>query len=88
MDTDLIDECVKTIDLIEGNEEHIPDEKIKAMRQNVDQKYKDWQSVLALLVMLGVGGSATAFAVQAATETDRSKGQTSLSAIQFHCVHD
>lgn len=43
MDTDLINECVKTIDLIEGNEEYLPEEKIKTMRQNVDRKYRDWQ---------------------------------------------
>ncbi len=44
MDTDLIDECVKAIDLIEGNEEHIPEEKIKAMRQNVDRQYREWRN--------------------------------------------
>lgn len=43
MDTDLINECVKTIGLVEGDEEHLPEEKILAMRQNVDRKYKDWQ---------------------------------------------
>ena len=43
MDTDLINECVKAIDLIEGNEEYLPEEKIKAMRQNVDQGYRNWQ---------------------------------------------
>ncbi|MHB8073290.1 DUF4367 domain-containing protein [Desulfosporosinus fructosivorans] len=42
MDTDLIDECVKAIDLIEGKEEYLFEEKVKAMRQNVDQRYKDW----------------------------------------------
>ena len=43
MDTNLIDECVKTIGLIEGDEQHIPIEKMQAMRQNADRKYKDWQ---------------------------------------------
>lgn len=42
MDTDLIDECVKAIDLIEGKEEYLSEEKAQAMRQNVDRKYKDW----------------------------------------------
>lgn len=45
MDTDLIDECVKAIDLIEGHEGHLDQERIKAMRQKVDQKYKDWLKV-------------------------------------------
>lgn len=43
MDTDLIDECVKAIDLIEGKEEYLSEEKMKAMRQNVDRRYKDWR---------------------------------------------
>ncbi|WP_347490431.1 DUF4367 domain-containing protein [Desulfoscipio sp. XC116] len=42
MDTDLIDECVKAIDLIEGRKEHLDPEKMKAMRQKVDQKYENW----------------------------------------------
>lgn len=42
MDTDLIDECVKTIDLIEGTEEHNFEEKMKRMRNNTEQKYKKW----------------------------------------------
>lgn len=37
MDSDLINECVKTIDLIECNEEHLPEEKIRIMQRNVDQ---------------------------------------------------
>jgi hypothetical protein len=45
MDTDLIDECVKAIDLIEGHEGRLDQERIKAMRQKVDQKYKDWLKV-------------------------------------------
>ncbi|NLN49445.1 MAG: DUF4367 domain-containing protein [Clostridiales bacterium] len=45
MDTDLIDECVKAIDLIEGREEHLDQEKITAMRQKVDKQYKDWLKV-------------------------------------------
>ena len=45
MDTDLIDECVKAIDLIEGHEGHLEQERIKAMRQKVDQKYKDWLKI-------------------------------------------
>lgn len=45
MDTDLIDECIKALDLIEGREEHLDQEKMKAMRQNVGQKYKDWLRV-------------------------------------------
>ena len=45
MDTDLIDECVGTLDLIEGHEEHLDPEKIKAMRHKVDQKYEDWLKV-------------------------------------------
>ncbi len=44
MDTDLIDECVKTIDLLEGNEEHLSEEKMKEMQQNIDQKFKEWQN--------------------------------------------
>lgn len=43
MDTDLIDECVKTLDFMEGNEKHLSKEKMKALRQNIDQKYNDWQ---------------------------------------------
>lgn len=42
MDTDLIDECVKALDLIEGGEERLDQEKMRAMRHKVDQKYKDW----------------------------------------------
>jgi hypothetical protein len=42
MDTDLIDECVKALNLIEGREERLDPEKIKSMRHKVDQKYKDW----------------------------------------------
>ncbi len=42
MDTDLINECVKAIDLIEGKEEYLSEEKVQDMRQNVDLKYKDW----------------------------------------------
>ncbi|SFH31492.1 protein of unknown function [Desulfotomaculum arcticum] len=45
MDTDLIDECVKAIDLIEGHTEHLDPEKMKAMRQKVDQKYENWLKV-------------------------------------------
>ncbi|BAE84442.1 uncharacterized protein DUF4367 [Desulfitobacterium sp. LBE] len=44
MDTDLIDECIKAINLIEGKEEYLSEEKMKTMRQNVDQAYKEWQS--------------------------------------------
>lgn len=42
MDTDLIDECVKAIDLIEGKEQNLSEEKIKALRQGIDRKYEDW----------------------------------------------
>ncbi|EHQ90133.1 DUF4367 domain-containing protein [Desulfosporosinus youngiae] len=42
MDTDLIDECVKAIDLIEGKEEYLSEEKVQAMRRNVDRRYKNW----------------------------------------------
>lgn len=42
MDTDLIDECVKTIGMMEGDEQHIPEEKIQAMQQNIDRRYKEW----------------------------------------------
>ncbi|MDD2246577.1 MAG: DUF4367 domain-containing protein [Proteiniphilum sp.] len=45
MDTDLIDECVKAIDLIEGNEEHLSQEEIQTMRRKVDQRYKDWLNI-------------------------------------------
>ncbi len=45
MDTDLIDECVKAIDLIEGREENLEQEKIMAMRHKVDLQYKDWLKV-------------------------------------------
>lgn len=44
MDTDLIDECVKTIDLLESNEEHLSEEKMKGMQQNIDLKFKKWQN--------------------------------------------
>lgn len=43
MDTDLISECVKAIDLIEGNEEHLTKERITGMRQNVNLKYNGWK---------------------------------------------
>lgn len=42
MDTDLIDECVKTIGILEDDEQYIPEEKIQAMRQNIDRRYKEW----------------------------------------------
>ena len=45
MDTDLIDECVKAIDLIEGREEHLDHEKIMALRYKVDRQYEEWQKV-------------------------------------------
>ena len=45
MDSDLIDECVKAIDLIEGREEHLDHEKITAMRHKVDRQYMDWLKV-------------------------------------------
>ena len=45
MDTDLIDECVKALDLLEGREEHLDPEKIKAMRHQVGQKYEEWLKV-------------------------------------------
>ena len=45
IDTDLIDECIKTIDLIEDDENHLSKEKIEAMRRSIDQRYKDWQNV-------------------------------------------
>lgn len=44
MDTDLLDECVKAINLIEGDEGHLPEEKLKAMRQNVERDYYKWHS--------------------------------------------
>lgn len=40
MDTDLVRECVDTLNLIEGEEEKIPEEKIEKMRQNVEVQYK------------------------------------------------
>lgn len=43
MDTDLIKECVETIRLIEGDEEKLSAEKIRAMRQKIDLKYKQWR---------------------------------------------
>lgn len=46
MDTDLINECVKALELLDGTEEHLSESKIQAMRQNVDQKYRDWQKDL------------------------------------------
>jgi len=42
IDTDLIEECVKALDLIEGREERLDPEKMAAMRREVDQRYKDW----------------------------------------------
>lgn len=39
MDTDLIDECIKTIGMLEGGQEHIPDEKLQKMKQTVKLKY-------------------------------------------------
>lgn len=43
MDTDLINECIETISLIDGDKEQISDEKIKAMRHNIDAQYNKWQ---------------------------------------------
>ncbi len=43
MDTDLIDECIETIELIEKDQEHISEEKLKVMRQKVDSSYEEWQ---------------------------------------------
>ncbi|MGB8450843.1 MAG: DUF4367 domain-containing protein [Anaerocolumna sp.] len=40
MDTDLINECVDTINLIEGDEVNIPDEKMAEIRQNIELLYK------------------------------------------------
>lgn len=48
MDTDLIDECVKTIGLLEGDEQHLPEEKIQAMKKNIDRKYKDWLKTISV----------------------------------------
>lgn len=42
MDTDLIDECVKIIDLLEGREEHLSADKIKASQELIEQKYQKW----------------------------------------------
>jgi len=42
MDTDLINECVKTLNLLEGNEDHLSDEKIKAMKKNIEQNHREW----------------------------------------------
>lgn len=43
MDTDLIAECVKTLDLIEGKAEELSEEKVQAMRLNIDRRYEDWR---------------------------------------------
>ncbi len=48
MDTDLIDECVKTIGLLDGDEQHIPKEKIQAMKKNIDHKYKSWLKTMSI----------------------------------------
>ncbi|WMJ85572.1 DUF4367 domain-containing protein [Anaerocolumna sp. MB42-C2] len=40
MDTDLIKECVDTINLIEGDNEQISEEKIMITRQNIESQYK------------------------------------------------
>lgn len=41
MDTDLIDECIKIIELLGGRQEHVPQEKLQQMKQVVKLKYKD-----------------------------------------------
>lgn len=41
MDTDLIDECIKTIGLLEGSQERVTQEKLQKMKQEVKLKYKD-----------------------------------------------
>ncbi len=39
MDTDLIDECIKTIEMLEGKQEYISQEKLQEMKQSVKLKY-------------------------------------------------
>ena len=39
MDTDLIDECIKTIEILEGNKEYVSQEKLLEMKQSVKLKY-------------------------------------------------
>jgi hypothetical protein len=41
MDTDLIDECIKTIGMLEDGQNHVPDGKLQKMRQEVKLKYTD-----------------------------------------------
>lgn len=41
MDTDLIEECVKAIELLEGREEHLSEEKIQAVRESIEQQYQE-----------------------------------------------
>ncbi|SHI15310.1 DUF4367 domain-containing protein [Sporanaerobacter acetigenes] len=42
VDTDLIDECIKTVAMIDDIET-VSDKKILEMRKNVDQRYKQWE---------------------------------------------
>ncbi len=41
MDTDLIDECIKTIEMLEGRQDNIPQEKLQEMKQEMKLKYRD-----------------------------------------------
>jgi hypothetical protein len=49
MDTVLIRECIETINLIEGDNEQLSDEKIKVMRQNIEVQYKKWHKTKDVL---------------------------------------
>lgn len=41
MDTNLIDECIKTIGMLEGSHDNIPPEKLRKMKQEIKSKYRD-----------------------------------------------
>lgn len=49
MDTDLIRECIETINLIEGDNEQLSDEKFLVMRQNIEVQYKKWHKTKNIL---------------------------------------
>ncbi|WP_313165863.1 DUF4367 domain-containing protein [Sedimentibacter sp.] len=41
MDTDLIDECIKTIEMLEGKQECVSQEKMQEMKQSIKLRYLD-----------------------------------------------
>lgn len=43
MDTDLLKECVQTLDLLEEDTVPLSDEKAQAMQRNIENQYRTWK---------------------------------------------